>query len=107
MTTMTTRIWTGGEGRGRVMKKDDGMTTVVRDMGNIHAYLPAMMMGCTKKGHSHHPGVKSWQGGRSLSCRGRIVLGLLVVIIIIVVEGGGSGGRLTHRLRICGHFRCK
>jgi hypothetical protein len=35
----------GREGEGR--EKDDGTTTVVRDMGNIRAYLPAMMTGGT------------------------------------------------------------
>jgi hypothetical protein len=45
MTTTTTRIWMGGEGRER--EKDDGMTTIVHDMGNIHAYLLAMMTGGT------------------------------------------------------------
>ncbi len=46
-TMITTRIWTGGEGRGRGREKDGGMTTLIRNMGNIQAYLPAMMMGGT------------------------------------------------------------
>jgi hypothetical protein len=40
-----TRIWMGGEGRGRGGEKDDGTTIVVCGMGNIRAYLPAMMTG--------------------------------------------------------------
>jgi hypothetical protein len=46
-TTRTTLIWTGGEGRGRGSEKDNETTTVVCNMGNICAYLPAMMTGCT------------------------------------------------------------
>jgi hypothetical protein len=47
MTTTTTRIWMGGEGRGGGREKDDGMTTIICSMGNIRAYLPAMMTGGT------------------------------------------------------------
>jgi hypothetical protein len=46
-TTMTTIIWMGGEGRGRGRDKDDETTTIICDMGNIRAYLLAMMMGGT------------------------------------------------------------
>jgi hypothetical protein len=50
--------WRGREGKGR--EKDDGMTTVVHNMGNICAYLPAMMMWIQQQRHSRHPGVGSW-----------------------------------------------
>jgi hypothetical protein len=38
----------GGEGKERGREKDDEMTTVIRNMGNICAYLPAMMTGGTR-----------------------------------------------------------
>ncbi len=47
MTTMTKRIWTRGERRGKGKEKDDGTTTIVHDMGNIHTYLLAVMTGGT------------------------------------------------------------
>ncbi len=46
-TTMTTRIWTGGEGMGRGREKNDGITTIVHDISNIRVYLTAMMTGVT------------------------------------------------------------
>ncbi len=106
MTTMM-RIWTGGEGRGRGRgrERDGGTATNVCNMGNIHAYLLAMMTGGTMMRTFHHPGVGSWRGGRPLSCHGLILIGLLIVVVVVIVKGDGGVGRLTRRWRICGCFR--